>query len=322
VFLNALGQKLFRTLDLRDYIKSIQRFNEPTVTAGGVGEMARLWDVASGQIQVRFRKNLWTEHFQAVSGDGRTCVSVASGENGEGDGILVQDLAGSPTPIRVNTSPAQVSKDYSILALSGAAVAVMSRGGEVQRWDPATGGKRTVALGGPLARSLKAAITPNGQTLVIEWNDHTTRVQEFSTGKQRAVFPHPPDAHLSKPAISPDGRSVALLYVVKKRSAAGLFEWHWELTVWDVAASRQHFTARWVHDQYRQGSWSLTFSPDGRLLAESQGPVRLWEVATGKQLASLPTTTSDDQPLAFGGDGKLLAVACNRTIRLWDLTEN
>jgi WD40 repeat protein len=133
---------------------------------------------------------------------------------------------------------------------------------------------------------------------------------------------------------------------------------HWELTVCDIAASRQRFTARWVYHidlkgkrydfltldpnggllgviegtpQQHVGLWSpthafLSFSPDGWLLAgtegEPEGPVRVWEVATGKPLAALPTKSRGDHPIAFGGDGKLLAVACDQTIRLWDLTDN
>ena len=58
-------------------------------------------------------------------------------------------------------------------------------------------------------------------------------------------------------------------------------------------------------------SEALTFSPDARLLATSgvNSPVKLWDVATQKELAALSSHKGTAQGLAFSPNGSLLASA-------------
>jgi hypothetical protein len=65
----------------------------------------------------------------------------------------------------------------------------------------------------------------------------------------------------------------------------------------------------------------LTFSPDGRLLATSDGAVtHLWEVATGKEIRSFRGHRGDILSLAFAADGRRLATgSIDTTVLLWDL---
>ncbi|MBO1347485.1 MAG: PD40 domain-containing protein [Hormoscilla sp. GUM202] len=68
--------------------------------------------------------------------------------------------------------------------------------------------------------------------------------------------------------------------------------------------------------------WSVSFSPDGSLLAtaESNGTVHLWE-KSGKKLSVLTGHTDKVNSISFSPDGQLLATAADDgTARLWDLS--
>ena len=67
---------------------------------------------------------------------------------------------------------------------------------------------------------------------------------------------------------------------------------------------------------------SVAFSPDGKTLASGSRDrtVRLWEVASGKETATLPGHTDTVYSVAFSPDGKTLASGSgDRTVKLWDV---
>ena len=63
---------------------------------------------------------------------------------------------------------------------------------------------------------------------------------------------------------------------------------------------------------------SLAFGPDGKVLATADGAAKLWEVATWKQLRSLPPTGVTR--VAFGASSGLVATAnAQGSVALWDV---
>jgi hypothetical protein len=80
---------------------------------------------------------------------------------------------------------------------------------------------------------------------------------------------------------------------------------------------------RW-NDSGKPSRWGeqLSFSPDSRLLASSDGDaVHLWEVATGKEVRTFRGHRGDVNSLAFSANGRrLISTSTDSTALLWDLT--
>jgi WD40 repeat protein/serine/threonine protein kinase len=70
---------------------------------------------------------------------------------------------------------------------------------------------------------------------------------------------------------------------------------------------------------------ALAFSPDGKTLASSchnETNIRLWDVATGKQIGELKGHSSWVSPIVFWPDGKKMASGSgDQTIRIWDIAD-
>lgn len=123
-------------------------------------------------------------------------------------------------------------------------------------------------------------------------------------------------------ALAPDGRRVASL------SFGDPGVWVWELATGQVVATLKH-ADRGGH---------LRFSPDGRTLAtqdcigEDKYAIKLWETASWRTRAILPTGSTSFAPHSFSSDStrllvddpteaRLLDLRTGRTVRRWKLAK-
>ena len=66
----------------------------------------------------------------------------------------------------------------------------------------------------------------------------------------------------------------------------------------------------------------MAFSPDGKTLASGSDDktIKLWDVASGKNTATVKGHKNKVETVAFSPDGKTLASgSSDKTIKLWDV---
>lgn len=157
------------------------------------------------------------------------------------------------------------------------------------------------------------AFAPDGRTLATGGEDRTVRVWDLSTGKERAILTGHTD-NVEAVAFSPDS---SLLATASQDGSLSL----WDLTTGQKRASLLGGDALLHHQGMALPVLDVKFSPDGLLLASggAGGTVRLWDVATGKELGVLKHPMGV-RSLAITADGKLLASRTeNGVITVWDL---
>src|SRR5262249_36753902 len=75
---------------------------------------------------------------------------------------------------------------------------------------------------------------------------------------------------------------------------------------------------------HRQHIWKVVYSPDSKTLASlgEDKMIRLWDVATGKELRQLAKFTGVSRSIAYSPDGKILAStdsdATHNVLHFWD----
>jgi WD40 repeat protein len=198
-----------------------------------------------------------------------------------------------------------------------------ARGGEVAT--------PLLRLKGTMIEDTPIAFSPDGTRLAFAEADGVMRVRDASTGAVlRALKWHKP-APVAV-AFSPDGR----------RLATG--SWGGTIKVWDALRGPKGDLA-FLEISRPPGDVSFSgaaFSPDGRRLATASGTVRVWSVASGRQVLCLrdPQPAGDGPPasapltprqlaqrgqgialprwVAFSPDGRYVAAPSNQDVVVWD----
>ena len=160
-----------------------------------------------------------------------------------------------------------------------------------------------------------AAYSPDGQRIVIAsvTEEHTARILDAATARQIAgISGH--DGAVRSVAFSPDARRIVT--ASNDRTAR----------IWDVASGVQ-LTVLSGHGEGLPAAdeggnvRSVAFSPDGRRIvtASNDRSARIWDAASGKQLAVLSGHDHAVRTAAFSPDGRRIVTAsADQTARIWD----
>jgi WD40 repeat protein len=280
-----------------------------TLAASG-GSSTRLFDAATGRERVKIDGRAIGLRF---SPDGATLVGAVAGTVYRWDAATGQSLIpeGGDSPV------AQIA-----VTADGKRIVTRGQDGDAHVWDARTGEhQRRVNV--RWQRGL--ALSPDGRFLVWPEADEaiefpsadrpgTTRtgsrlrMMDVAAGTPVERFgSFEGDAH--DVSFTPDGKSLVTAERYGREAA---------VRVWDVATGKvaRAFAARWKPEGR---VWRTRLSPDGKVLAVSyqgetrgelvESEVKLWDVASGKEVAGPPPHWFNPEVMAVAPDGKAMAVA-------------
>jgi len=271
-----------------------------------------LWDVAQNRVLHQLADRAPPAATLAFSPDGQKLyMGTAEGE------VLEWSLAGAMR-LRRLVPPAQGARLETMLLNRDATRAVIGTRREVQVWDLGRA-RRLASIAIPADKfQFDLALSPDDRLLALSERDVQSFanlvVRLYRVEDQQLAAEFPDQFFVS---FSPDGRYLATGFR--------------EVTLWDLA-TRQAL-------RKLPGAGATFFSPDSRLAAtyaaspyseegsfnEQALQVKLSEVATGRELQTLPVESATWAPV-FSPDGRLLVTGGNtrfnspEVLRLWDLS--
>ena len=265
-----------------------------------------LWDVARKRVQETLLRDTRITSFTVLS-SGNMLAAHSQDNN-----VKVWDAEKPNAPIAEFTETDPVRLIWNIaFAPTGDRLAVGSREGTIYLWD-FKGKERLKPLTGHTDHIWSVCFSPDGKRLVSGSDDRVARLWDVESSEKIATLPLGEPRTLMKIAFSPCGTLIA----------GGLFG---EIRLWNAETLTTLFT---IPQPQTQKPYALAFSPCGKYLASGtwwekgmeKMAIRLWEVASGENIATLWGHPTDIQSLAFSPDSTLLATGSfDCSILLWDL---
>jgi WD40 repeat protein len=310
-----------------------------TVASGGREGAIRFWDVRTGKEVLTLpghKGGAWT---LAFSPDGKSLVS-----GGPDSTVRQWDVTTGKQRLAITGQAQEVWR--VAFSPDGRTIASGDRSGKAKLWD-AVSGKAIRAVGNYKHSVFALAFSPNGRTLALcDSQDARVSLWDVATGRELLQLDHRTEYPLTV-AFTPDGRAVVTLgrslrfwdAVSGKElgrlrlgdSPPGAMAFRPGSTTLLVNGTPSDPRLRlidWVARKERgflpgtfEGVCSFGYSPDGKTLAlgEAGSVVRLVDAATSRPRLKSAVPAGWVRAVAFSLDGKSLATAGGRNVRLWEV---
>jgi len=199
-------------------------------------------------------------------------------------------------------------------APDGFTFATGEQGGRIIIWD-ATTGRPIKTLGGPEGEVGCLAYTSDGRRLISLAAYSKIHIWDVASGQEVRTF----DITMSPSCIAllPDGKTLATAM-----DKVFLFDLETGESKGELVAVRP--TTR--PQPFGVGSWvtnatKVVVSGDGKVLVEGQdnGWIYLWDLATRRQIGSIPASARGWFGIAISPDGRTLAASNAKAVLLYDL---
>jgi WD40 repeat protein len=271
------------------------------LASGGQDKDLLLWEVGTGKERRRFQGHSAPIERMALSPDGKVLASSClAGTMRLWDTGTGKEIRSLPIDQRYRVQAMAFTPDSKHLAWSDRP----DRG--IQLVDVADG-HLLRSFVGHRDRVNGLSFSADGATLISGGSDHTIRVWDVASGKERGRCG---DEKMMVCCLSlaPDGKTLTY----------GTFD-DGLVHVWDIAANTD-LVAPWKAHQY--GVVSIVYSPDSKKVAVARDTIAIHETATGKRLNPAPESHSRIQQIEYSADGKLVAVRRQdeETIEVWETT--
>jgi eukaryotic-like serine/threonine-protein kinase len=283
------------------------------LASGSEDTLVRMWDANTGHIALEFKGHTRAVHGIAFHPDGKRAVSVGR-DRKQGEAILWSAVTGEiilvPQSKKVMTSVA-FNPDGKQIAV-GVLENKPNLPASISLWD-ADSGQILQSLAGHGDTITDLAFSRDGKQLVSASADQTVRLWDAVTGKE--VFTFHEEAPVLAVAFSPDSQRIA---------SGGE-----DRTVRLWAPAGKEFRTLQAKDPSPSLGipvYGLAFSPDGKTLASGAGNwngngpytsfLTLWDITTGQARAVWQEEMRGLFDVAFSPNGRLLATACGRTVKI------